>query len=106
MLQGVLGQSAALGENLFALEKVGPDLAEVIEENCAVLFLEVGARVEHRVDVFHFLQVGENVLVLGDVESLGGVVLFVHGQHCDLQVRNVLEQLLVALVFVRGDAFS
>ncbi len=29
-----------------------------------------------------------------------------HGQYCDLQVRNVLEQLFVALVFVRRDAFS
>jgi hypothetical protein len=46
------------------------------------------------------------VLVLGVVVGVGGVVLFVHGQHCNLQIGNVLEQLIVAFVFVGGDVFD
>lgn len=41
MLESVLGDYSALGKDLRTGEKVGMDQAEVVEEYCSVLFLEL-----------------------------------------------------------------
>lgn len=63
MLEGVLGDYSALREHLRASEKVRMDQAEIVEEYCPVLLLELCRCVKHCVDVFRHLKVTENFLI-------------------------------------------